>query len=143
MKPVLAFALLAAALAAPAHAVDVYKWKDSKGVIHYGDRPASGVTASTVSVQGGGDSEAEKAAAEASLEADRDKLNEIDYENSWRWRERSQAVQRPAESGCAAAWRRYDSAQACFNAHRVAGGKGVTGSGAFYCNEVPQPSCTR
>jgi len=40
MKPVLAFAfafaLVATALAGGAHAVDVYKWKDSKGVVHTG-----------------------------------------------------------------------------------------------------------
>jgi hypothetical protein len=142
MRHVLALALVAAAaLAGPAHAVDVYKWTDSKGVVHYGDRPASGAAASTVRVPGGGNSNADKAAAEASLDADREKLAEIDDEDAYGGR--SGTVQRPVESSCAASWRRYDSAQACFNAHRVAGGKGVTGSGAVYCREVPQPGCAR
>ena len=60
MKPVTALVLAAGlALADTAFAVDVYKWKDSKGVVHYGDRPASGVAASTVSVPGGGASDEE------------------------------------------------------------------------------------
>ena len=142
MKLALAVALIAtAALCGPAHAVDVYKWTDSKGVVHYGDRPASGAAASTVSVPGGGSSAEEKAAAEASLEADREKLDEIEVANSNR--SHRQPVQRPVESSCAASWRQYDSAQACFNANRVAGGKGVSGFGAAYCKDVPQPSCSR
>lgn len=31
----------------------------------------------------------------------------------------------------------------CAGAHRVAGGKGVTGGGEIVCREVPQPSCAR
>jgi hypothetical protein len=131
------------ALAGPAHAVDVYKWTDSKGVVHYGDRPASGAAASTVSVPGGGNTPEEQAAAQASLEADRDKLAERDESNHRRDRARPRAAQRPAESTCAAAWRQYDAAQACFNANRVAGGKGVSSFGAAVCKEVPQPSCPR
>jgi len=141
MQPVLAFALLAAALAGPAHAVDVYKWTDSKGVVHYGDRPASGAAASTVVVPGGGNTPEEQAAAEASLEADREKLAEIDDADAYRWR--THTARRPVESTCAASWRRYEAAQSCFNANRVAGGKGVSGMGAAYCKDVPQPSCSR
>jgi hypothetical protein len=144
MKPLNALVLAALALGGTAHAVDVWKWTDSKGVVHYGDRPASGAAASTLSVPGGGDTPEEQAAAEASLEASREKLAEPVYPtNSYRWRQRSQPVQRPAQSSCAAAWAQYDAAQACFDAHRVAGGKGVTGGGDFACREVPQPSCTR
>ena len=142
MKLIHAFALAALALCARAHAVDVYKWTDSKGVVHYGDRPASGAAASTVSVPGGGNSPEEQAAAEASLDAAREKLAEPTYANG-RYRSRVQTVQKPAESSCAAAWRQYDAAQACFDAHRAAGGKGVSGLGAAVCREVPQPSCSR
>ncbi len=143
MKHVLALALLAAALSGAAHAVDVYKWTDSKGVVHYGDRPASGVAASTVSVPGGGNTPEEQAAAEESLEADREKVAQHEYTGSYRWRSRMQPVQKPVESACAASWRQYDAAQSCFNANRVAGGKGVSGYGAAVCKEVPEPSCTR
>ncbi len=143
MKHAFALALIAATLCGPANAVDVYKWKDSKGVVHYGDHPASGAAASTVSVPGGGGSPEEQAAAEASLEADREKLGKIDNSNPKRLRPRAQPVQKPGESACAASWRQYDAAQACFDAHRVAGGKGVTDAGATSCREMPQPSCTR
>ena len=142
MKLINAVTLAAAALCAGAHAVDVYKWTDSKGVVHYGDRPASGAAASMVSVPGGGGSPEEQAAAEASLEAARDKLAEP-TSSSARHRSRVQPVHQPAESACAAAWRQYDADQACFDAHRAAGGKGVSGLGTVVCKEVPQPSCAR
>jgi len=144
MNNVAALAFIAAAIGCgAAHAVDVYKWKDSKGVVHYGDRPASGVAAATVSVPGGGNSPEEQAAAEASLEADREKLQQLDASRTHRYRSRQPGVQQPAESSCAASWRQYDAAQACFNANRVAGGKGVSGYGAAVCRQVAQPSCSR
>ena len=143
MKSSGALVLVLAALCPLARAVDVYKWTDGKGVVHYGDRPASGVAASTLSVPGGGGSAGEQAAAEASLDAAREKLAEPAYPASRRYRPRGQAVQKPAESGCAAAWRQYDAAQACFDANRAAGGKGVSGIGAIVCKDVPQPSCAR
>ena len=40
--------LLLAGLAAPAAAQDVYKWKDARGVTHYGDTPPAGVKATAV-----------------------------------------------------------------------------------------------
>jgi len=144
MKPAVVLAFIAAALgcgAAPA--VDVYKWKDSKGVVHYGDRPASGAESATLRVPGGGNTPEEQAAAEASLEADRAQLQQTDDSRLDHPGSRPPAGQRPAESACAAAWRQYDAAQACFNANRVAGGKGVSGYGAAVCKEVPQPSCSR
>lgn len=144
MKRLHALAFATFALCGSAHAVDVWKWTDSKGVVHYGDRPASGAAASTLSVPGGGNSPEEQAEAEASLEASRAKLAEPVYPtNSYRWKQRAQPVQRPAQSGCATAWAQYDAAQACFDAHRVAGGKGVTGGGDIVCREVSQPGCAR
>lgn len=144
MNRVAVLVLAGLALCAGAHAVDVWKWTDSKGVVHYGDRPASGTAASTVSVPGGGDSPEEKAEAEASLEASREKLAEpVTPTSARRSRTRVQPAQRPAQSSCAAAWSQFDAAQACFDAHRVAGGKGVTGGGEVVCREVPQPSCAR
>jgi hypothetical protein len=144
MKLTPALALVAATLCGSAHAVDVYKWTDSKGVVHYGDHPASGVAASTLSVPGGGDSAEEQAAAEASLDAAREKLAEPTSSAAQRYRPRSQpAQQQTAASVCAAAWAQYAAAQACFDAHRAAGGKGVSGVGTVVCQDVPQPSCTR
>ncbi len=142
MKPLGALALVFATLCAGAHAVDVYKWTDSKGVVHYSDRPASGADVSTVSVPGGGGSPEEQAAAEAKLDAAREKLAEPAASNG-RHRSRAQPVQKPAESSCAAAWRQYDAAQACFDAHRAAGGKGVSDSGSAVCRDMPQPGCAR
>lgn len=144
MKRLRALVIAALALGGGAHAVDVWKWTDGKGVVHYGDRPASGAAASTVSVPGGGDTPEEQEAAEASLAASRQKLAEpVPSVNSPRWRQRAQPAQRPAPPACAAAWARYDASQACFDAHRVAGGKGVTEGGELVCREVPQPSCAR
>jgi len=140
MKPALAL-LATLALTTAAHAVDVYKWKDSKGVVHYGDRPASGVAAATVNVQGGGNSPEELEGAEARRQASRDKLDEevpTDDDDAPR-----ALPQRPAQSSCATAWKQYDAAQACFNRHRVINGKGVTDSGSAVCREMPQPSCAR
>jgi hypothetical protein len=143
MKPINALALAAAALCATAQAVDVYKWTDSKGVVHYGDRPASGVAASTVSVPGGGDSPEEQAAAEASLDAARNKLAQPADPDVTYYRSRARVARKPADSSCAAAWSQYNAAQACFDANRAAGGKGVSGTGEIYCKELPQPTCTR
>jgi hypothetical protein len=144
MKRLHALAFAIVALCGSVHAVDVWKWTDSKGVVHYGDRPASGAAATTVSVPGGASSPEELAEAEASLEASREKLAEPVYPtNSYRWKRRAQPSLPPAQSGCATAWAQYDAAQACFDAHRVAGGKGVTGGGDIVCREIPQPSCTR
>jgi hypothetical protein len=143
MKLIHALALFAATLCTGAHAVDVYKWTDSKGVVHYGDHPPSGVATSTVSVPDGGDSPEERAAAAAKLDAERARLAEPAASNV-RHRSQAQPVQnKPAESSCAAAWRQYDAAQACFDAHRTALGKGVSESGTVACKELPQPGCAR
>lgn len=143
MKLINALALFAATLCAGAHAVDVYRWTDSQGVVHYGDHPPSGVAASTVSVPDGGDSPEQRAAAAARLDAARAKLAEPAASDG-RYRSRAQPGQiKPAQSSCAAAWRQYDAAQACFDAHRTALGKGVSESGTLACKELPQPECTR
>lgn len=144
MKLIPALPLAAAALCGAAHAVDVYKWTDSKGVVHYGDHPASGVAASMVSVPGGGGSAEEEAAAQARLDAARAKLAQPAASSSRRYRPRAQPVQQPsAAATCAAAWAQYAAAQACFDAHRVAEGKGVSEVGTVVCHDVPQPGCSR
>ena len=144
MKHAIALAFVAcAALAGTARAVDVFKWTDSKGVVHYGDRPASGATASTISVQGGGTSSEEIAAAQARLVADRARLGQPTSDQNDRLQARKQAAQPPATSACEAAWQAYDAAQACFNAHRAYLGRGVSDEGMKVCHETKQPTCSR
>ncbi len=149
MKPVLVPAFFAAAVVwgGAALAVDVYKWKDSKGVIHYGDRrPVASASAVVLRVPDDEMSEEDDAAANERLDQARDKILEPAEGDD-------DPVAHPPESrrtkahavglGCAQAWRRYDQAAACFSAHRVAGGKGVTDYGAAVCKEVSQPTCAR
>jgi hypothetical protein len=148
MKLILVLALAtalatAAALPGAAAAVDVYKWTDAKGVVHYGDYPASGVTVTTVSVPGGGSSAQERAAAAASLDADRKKLQQAGARKPSRAGYSPQPVQKTVESSCAASWREYDADQACFDANRNGGGRGVSERGAALCKEIPQPDCAR
>jgi hypothetical protein len=133
---------LAAALAAPAHAVDVYKWTDRQGVVHYGDRPASGAAAATVNVPDDHPGADDAARAQRRLEIARE------YYQRQAVHDRPQPTQAQgrqpaAASDCAAAWQRYEAAQACFDSHRAASGKGVTDAGLARCTEVRQPSCAR
>ena len=144
MKLLLALALVTTVvLPGAAQPVDVYKWTDAKGVVHFGDHPASGVAVTTVSVPGGDSSAEERAAAAASLDADREKLQLPGARLPTRARSTTQSVRNPAEPSCAASWRQYDAAQACFDANRIAGGKGVTDRGVAVCKELPQPGCAR
>ncbi len=143
MKAAFILALVAGAtLAGAAHAVDVYKWKDSKGVVHFGDRPASGAAASLVSARDDkvDPDDTERARQRVSDVQDGTQDDESEDESD---EARHAASRRPAPTGCAAAWQRYDAAQACFGANRAAGGKGVSTNGAAVCKEVVQPSCAR
>ena len=142
MKVALILTLVAsAALVGAAHAVDVYKWKDSQGVVHYGDRPASGAAASVVTAR---DDKVDPDDAERA----RQRLSDVqdgtqdDVEDEPD-QPRHTVARKQAPTGCAAAWQRYDAAQACFDAHRVAGGKGVSTTGTAVCKNVAQPSCAR
>jgi hypothetical protein len=143
MKPVLAFALVAAALAGGAHAVDVYKWKDAKGVVHYGDRPAAGASAAMVSVRDDQPDPDDVARAQERLSEAQGQL-EVDTtadepETPRRSTPRPRA--QPAAGSCAWKWQIYMQAQGCFDRHRVAGGKGVTRNGARVCPQIVQPDC--
>ncbi len=143
MKHALALVLVAcAALAGAAQAVDVYKWKDSKGVVHYGDRPASGVAAKTLSVPDDALTPEDEEAANERLQRARDKLAEPtdDDEPVVVTPQRKKPV---ASSGCEEAWQRFDFAQACYASHRTANGKGVSPAGLALCRPMPQPSCAR
>ncbi len=144
MKHALALALVAcAALAGTARAVDVYKWKDSKGVVHYGDRPASGVAATTLTLPDDAVSPEDREAAGERLARAREKLAESTNDDD------APVVaapppRKPASSpDCEEAWQRFDFAQACYNSHRVANGKGVSPAGLAQCRPMPQPSCAR
>ena len=144
MKHVFAFALVTAAVAlcGAAQAVDVFKWKDSKGVVHYGDRPAAAASAVMLSVPGNDMTEEDEEAAYERLDRAREKILEPGDDDD---RSRLQPARpRPARSsGCAESWRQYDQAAACFSAHRVANGKGVNAYGSVVCKQVAQPTCAR
>lgn len=53
LGPRLALFLLAAAGAAGAQSVSVYKWTDATGTVHYTDQPPQGRTATRMTVKGG------------------------------------------------------------------------------------------
>ena len=146
MKPVAALALTASlALAGTAFAVDVYKWKDSKGVVHYGDRPASGVAAAPVSVRDDALSPEDEAAAEERLERAREKLAESpdDDDDAPVAPPPPPPRKKQATYDCTESWHRYDAAQACYASHRNPNGKGVSAAGMALCRPMPQPSCER
>jgi hypothetical protein len=145
MKSALAFALVAASvLAGAAHAVDVYKWKDSKGVVHYGDHPPAAASAALLSVPGNGMTEEEEDAANDRLARAREQIGEPSDEEPV-----AQEAARPRQnkargSSCADAWKQYDATAACFSRNRVTdNGKGVTAAGAAACKVLPQPACAR
>ncbi len=146
MTPASALALaLAAAIAAlcgAAHAVDVYKWKDSKGVVHYGDRPASGVAATTVNVPGDDLSPEDEAAANERLERARAKLAE-QVDDDVPVAPTPRRARKAASYNCTEAWHRYEASQACYASHRAGNGKGVSPAGLASCVPVTQPTCER
>ncbi len=142
MKLVSVFALAAAvALGGAAHAVDVYKWKDSKGVVHYGDRPASGVAATTLNVPDGGLTPEDEEAANERLEQARAKLKEPTDDEPVAPTPRR--VKQAPSYNCTEAWARYDASQACYASHRTGNGKGVSSAGQAACWPVLQPTCER
>ena len=147
MKPVHVLALFAAALAwgTAAEAVDVYKWKDSQGVVHYGDRrPAASASAVVLRVPDVELSEDDEEAANERLDQAREKILEPTQGDDDPVVHATEPRRMKAHAlGCAESWRRYDEAVACFGAHRVASGKGVTNDGTVVCKEVPQPTCAR
>lgn len=144
MKALLAFALVAAALAGGAHAVDVYKWKDGKGVVHYGDRPASGASAAMVSVPDDQPDADDVARAQQRLSEAQDRLQEDTRDDIPVAPPRVARPRAQADAGtCAYKWRLYMQSQGCFDQHRVAGGKGVTRNGARVCPQIVQPDCPR
>ena len=144
MKHVLAFAFVAcAALAGSAHAIEVYKWKDSKGVVHYGDRPASGASAAMVSVRDDQPDPDDVAKAQQRLSDAQDQLQQdvaSDQPVAPR-RSTSRPRSQPASGTCAYKWQLYMQSQGCFDSNRVAGGKGVTRNGARVCPQIVQPDC--
>ena len=142
MKHVLLLAFTTVlALAGTAQAVDVYKWKDSKGVVHYGDRPASGIAAKPVSMPDDALSAEEETAANERLERAREKLAEAtpDDDPPPVAPKRAKVV----SASCTEDWQRYDAAQACYASHRMPNGKGVSTAGLAICRPMPQPTCAR
>jgi hypothetical protein len=141
MKPPLAFAL-AAALAGGAHAVDVYKWRDARGVVHYGDRPAAGASAARLSVREDEPDPDDVARALRRLAEARDHPQDDAPEAPETPPAAAPRPKAPPDTGsCAYKWRLYMQSQGCFDQHRVAGGKGVTRNGARVCPQIVQPDC--
>lgn len=142
MKAALAAALaVVALLAGPAHAVDVYKWKDSKGVVHYGDSPPPDAEARTLDVPDDALSPEEEAAASERLGRARAKLAEPAAVDAPAPVVRKPAQKKPASYNCEQAWRRYEASQACYVNHRAADGKGVSTAGLALCRPLPLPTC--
>lgn len=146
MKPDLVRVLLAAvvAWAGAAHAVDVYKWKDSKGVVHYAEhRPAAGTSTVILRVPDDEVSEEDAEAANERLDQARDKILEpTPGDDALVYTPQGHRKMAHALD-CAQSWQRYEDAAACFSAHRVASGKGVTDYGVAVCKQVTQPTCAR
>ena len=145
MKLALVPILLAAvAWSGAAGAVDVYKWKDGKGVVHYGDRrPAAGASAVVLRVPEDEVTEEDEEAANLRLDQAREKILEPTESDDFVAHPPEPRRKKARVLGCAESWQRYDDAAACFGANRVASGKGVTNYGAAVCKEVPQPTCAR
>ncbi len=144
MKNALAFAFTTALLAGAAHAVDVYKWKDSKGVVHYGERPAAGASAVMLSVAGDDVTEEDEEAANERLDRAREKILEpTDSDDGLVLPPPESRRKKTHVASCDESWQRYDAAAACFSAHRVANGKGVSDAGMAVCKQVSQPTCAR
>ena len=132
---------IALALAGTAQAVDVYKWKDGQGVVHYGDRPASGIAAKPVSMPDDALSAEEEAAANERLERARAKLAEpVPADDPPPVVPRRRKV---ATASCAEDWLRFDAAQACYASHRMPNGRGVSTAGMALCRPMAQPTCAR
>ena len=144
MKSAAALATLLA-LFTSAHAVDVFKWTDAQGVVHYGDRPpltraGNAASAATISVPGNELSDEEIRAAQARLDQAREQITTPVYpQSTFTYRTRRPASTNP----CADAWRAYEANAACFSRHRAGDGKGVSAAGQAYCTNLPQPTCAR
>ena len=142
MKPALAAAIVAcAALAGVAHAVDVYKWKDGQGVVHYGERPPAGVAATRVELPDDAPSAEDVEAAGDRLKRDREQLAASAPDAPLPVA--APPRRKPASYDCEQQWARYEASQACYINHRLAEGKGVSPAGIAQCRPLPQPSCER
>jgi hypothetical protein len=132
-----------ALLAGTAGAVDVYKWKDGNGGVHYGDRPPPGTASSTLDVPDDALSPEEEAAARERLDRARAKLAEPAPVDAPLPVVRRPAAKKPASYDCEQAWRHYEASQSCYLNHRAANGKGVSPAGLALCRPMPQPTCER
>ncbi|WP_413625840.1 DUF4124 domain-containing protein [Luteibacter sp. Lutesp34] len=69
LVPCLAVFLLATTGAAGAQSVNVYKWTDASGTVHYTDQPPQGRNATRMTVKGGTEAAAAPVAPQAGSEA--------------------------------------------------------------------------
>lgn len=144
MKTALAVVCLLAIMA-PSHAVDVYKWTDSQGGVHYSDAApaASAASSSSVNVADDDLSANELRSARERLARERRKLAEpISNPDGVDATSRREPVAH-ADS-CADSWAQYDASAMCFRRNRLTdNGKGVSPAGEAFCKQLPQPGCAR
>ena len=136
-----------------AHA-EVYRWKDSKGQVHFGDRPdpsspgakkvvvprpnlAKGLeipppTTSTGSTKADPDDETTKATVPAET---------VEKPKPVPLPKRGFAAQR--QDSCQAKWAAFDASAACFGAcgKSIGGGRTRNNAGCEHCDEAPMPNC--
>jgi hypothetical protein len=121
----------------PCHAMDVYKWTDAKGQVHYGDAVPEGKASSAkgISVKGGPVSEADRKAATERLAKYREDLVRASPETA---AAPAATTPKPRKTPCEEAWDAYNESYACFDPYRM--GKGTIRLEAFQgCKEVNRP----
>lgn len=145
--------LLASLLAlSTAHAGDVYKWTDSQGVTHYGDKPPVDPKLATkrMNIDVPALSETEKRDAEARLSADRAMLaaSSSPALTAPGIKSPVAAAPKPPESECARQWKVFnDDARCADPQHRFNAEKAAHPERFQYCRQprnfrgVVAPTC--
>ena len=129
---------------ASVHAAEVYRWKDEKGRVHYGDTVPEGRKSSArpVVVRDTTLTDSQKSEAAARLERDRATLNETPASQALPSSPPSVtaagSAPTPQLSKCEAAWTEFNDSYACFDPHRFGQGK-VRPEGYEKCKQVVRP----
>jgi len=121
----------------PCHAMDVYKWTDPNGQVHYADAVPEGKASAAkgISVKGGPVSEADRKAATERLARYRDDLLRASPEAA---PVPASTPPKPSKTPCEEAWEAYNASYACFDPYRM--GHGTIRLEAFQsCKEVNRP----
>lgn len=138
-SPAIVLALLLAG--ASVHAAEVYRWKDERGRVHYGDTVPEGrkSSAKAVVMRDTTLTDSQKGEAAARLERDRATLKEAPAAQALP-SSVSEAGRAPTPqlSKCEAAWREFNDSYACFDPYRFGQGK-VRPEGYEKCKQVVRP----